>query len=193
MKHSLLVSALTFITLAGCASSTPDRKLTPALPSEASIEAKQVAAQEGSSRVSEIHFEKGQIESSVKEKEKIDRLVTAATKKGSIRKALLIVWADQEMPAAPGRDLARTEVDLAENRGKALTAYLHGKYPDMRTEIISMAKRSGKLSEFLRTKEARIQDSLAEADVPTAEKRDRTSLSKASRAIVILELKNDDR
>jgi len=190
-RTSLSLTSFLAISLAGCASSTPDRKLTPAARSDASIEAKQVAAQEGSAHVTEVRYAKGDAALPAKETAKLAKLVEAARAKKPVRRAILIAWADQEMPADRSHDLDDAEVKLAEKRGAELENYFKTHYPDVKTDVINMAKRSGKLAEFLKTKEARIQDSLASADVPTDEKKDRTALPKASRAVVILKLKGE--
>jgi hypothetical protein len=179
IRNLLLLSFLVFF--AGCASSTPDRKLTPGTPSKASIEAKQVAAQEHSSHVVELRFGKGATALKPEESKKITTLVEDSRKKGPVRHATLLAWADEEMPSQEGQDLSEAAIGLADRRGKTLEAFFRAHYPKVKTDFVNMAERSGKVAEFLKTEEARIQDSLAEG----------TATPKASHAIVILKMKGD--
>jgi hypothetical protein len=170
------------------ASPTADRKLTPATPSDASIEAKQMAAQEGTSHVTELSFPKGSDHAGSKEERKLAKVIEATKKGARIGRALLVVWSDEEMPSNQGPDLNPEAVALAKRRGDVLAAYFKVYYPKIGTDFINMAERSGKVSAFLKTNDSRIREGFESAQSSTDLGKKRTGDSMASRAIVVLKV-----
>jgi hypothetical protein len=179
--------------LFSCASATPDqkltdRKLTPAAPSDASIEAKQVAAQEGTSHIAELSFPKGSDRAGAAETRKLAKVIEATKKVAPIGRVLLVVWSDEEMPGDQGSDLKPEAVALAKRRGDVLAAFFKTHYPKIETDFINMAERSGKVSDFLKTKDSRIREGFKSTQSPAGPGKNRTGDSMASRAIVMVKV-----
>ena len=166
---------------------------TPPPPHDVvSIEAKQAAAEAGTSTVTEVRFPKRSARLSDVESKRVRDLCIDATRRSPIRRAMIVAWSDSEMPDKKGAELSENDIALARARAEAVELVLHRVAPGARTKIVNMAEKSGKLENFLKTQNARVKESFELAGTPHAGKVEEAkkdgSTAKASHAIVILTL-----
>ena len=191
-KHSLYaISAL--LVLSHCAGNTKkdaalndhasddQAKASAAAASKdaVSIEAKMVGAQQGTSNVTEVRFEKGSIEVSKSASEKLENALIAAEKKDRLKRVTLVVWSDTEMPKGES-DLSASDIALAADRGQALIHLVESKREGLKIQVVNMAEKPGKIKKFLKTDDVRIEEALETAGHGDP---------KASRAVIIIETK----
>jgi hypothetical protein len=158
------------------ASVSPESASTDAV----SIEAKLAAAEQGTSDVTEVKFEKGSRTLPALYLKKIDSAVEVAEKKAPLDRVSLAVWSDTEMPKHHQPALPDSDVRLANDRGETLKAYLQQKHAKLSVDIVNMAEKPGKLKRFLKTEDVRIQQQIEIAGQGDP---------KASRAVIIIETK----
>jgi outer membrane protein OmpA-like peptidoglycan-associated protein len=96
--------------------------------STSSIEAKLAAAQEGSSDVAEIQFEKGSSELSPANQKRIEEAITSAQAKAKVPHASVVSWSDSEMPKKEDQDLSQDQVKLAQTRGTVVQHFLESQH-----------------------------------------------------------------
>ena len=135
-----------------------------------SIEAKLAAAQENTTDVTEVVFEKGSRTLPALYQKKIEVTLSAAKKKAPLKHVTLVVWGDSGKSGANQK--------LATDRGETLKAYIHQEYAKLSTDVVNMEKKPGKLKAFLRTDDVRIQQAMKAGAAGDA---------KASHAFVIVE------
>lgn len=148
----------------------------PHLPSSstssphASIEAKQVAAQLGSSYVTEVEFSPGLSKLSSKAKIHLKKLKKqwelSSYKK--IEKIHVIVWADEEYPSIHTEKLPQTQIDLAESRGKTLVRAL-SEMNLTSAEVVNMALRPSFWDDLINSDDERIKSALEVVGVPNTD------------------------
>lgn len=176
MKRSTLLVAPAIFFVA-CSSPEKQPELPPpasAPEPAASIEAKQVAAQSGSSHVTEFPFA---AKSTILNKEAGKKLQELLGKVNAekIEQAKVITWADREYPPESKEQLTQRDIDLAEERGEKISAWLEkNKVSDV--EIINMAKRPGTFASVVESDDQRIKEALDASGID----------GKKRRAIVIL-------
>lgn len=186
MTKNLLLSSL-ILTLGACASKEMPKE-TAGAPAT-SIEAKQLAAENQSSYVTEVGFARGGRGLSTEAKGKIDNIVKEAGANGKIDDVKVIVWADQEYPSVNAGELSHAQRKLADQRGEAIKKYLNQDRRGVDVDVYSMAERPGAISRLLDTTDARFKRSLEIAGIPNTD----TSVkapSKVGKAIVMVLLED---
>ncbi len=149
-----------------------------------SFDAKQLANEMESSYVSEIRFAKGTTELTAEAKKSLTSVIEQAKRNDSLAKAILISWADQEMPTEKIGELSEEQIELAKKRNDALSRFIQGEERKINIDRISMAERPDGLKKLIPNQTARIQESLEEAGIPEKGEK-KNGLGKASRSIVI--------
>lgn len=193
IRRTLLVPAL--LALAACSSTPTDVKNTahgeqkPA--SQASIEAKQVAAEQEAPYVTEISFKKGSKDLTKASQEKIEALMKRASQDKEVKTVKVVSWADQEYPGDEKKTLPKDQKELAKNRNEEIKNFLERAKSDLKVETYSMAERPSALNDFLGTDGARIKESLEKTGIATTDKQNAMTTSKASKAMVMLVLKDE--
>lgn len=164
--------------------------ITEAKPNKpgASIEAKQVAAQEESMYVAEIVFKKNSSALSDASKTQIKKVLQQANAGGEINNLQVLTWADAEYPSVHTKKLSAEDQSLVKKRNDSISRFLKANSPDADIILHSMAERPGLFKDMLNTTDGRLKKSLKIAGVPNTD----TSVknpSKASHSIIIAELK----
>ncbi|WP_374073432.1 hypothetical protein [Bdellovibrio bacteriovorus] len=172
----LFVSAL---LVAGCA--TRDRRAESEVPSSA---ARQVAASEETSHVTEFSFSKGSSELSETAKQDLRRVITDAKRTGNIKELKVISWGDSEYPSSETKKLSSEERDLVKKRNNAIRDYVKSYSEGLDVDAYSMAERPGVLKEIFNTSDARVKKSLETAGIPTTA--NAKVPAKASKSIVMV-------
>lgn len=149
-----------------------------------SFDAKQLANEMESNHVSEIRFAKGAAALTADSKKAIINVIAQARKENSFKKAILITWADREMPTEKKEELSDDQIELAKRRNDTLTSFIQGIDRNVNIDRISMAERPGGLKKMIPNEATRIQESLEEAGVPETDDK-KNGLGKASRSIII--------
>ncbi|KYG61038.1 hypothetical protein AZI85_08745 [Bdellovibrio bacteriovorus] len=177
----LLISGFVF----GCATEEKKEEAEKtAAAAGPSIEAKQVAAEEEASYVTEFAFKKGSAKLSDGMKKNILQVMNQAKKSGEIKEFKVITWGDSEYPSTHTEKLSQAEVELVKKRNTAIRKYIEGASKGVDVETYSMAERPNALQNMLNTSDARVKKSLEVAGVPTTDTAVKTP-SKASKAIVM--------
>ena len=153
------------IVFAGCAHGDSKKDSSQSTSSDAkssgvSIEAKQAGAEEGTSLVTEVQFEKGSASLSLPEQKRISDSFSDVEKKHPLKRVSILSWGDVEMPTQDQKDLPDSEVKLAEVRADFLAQFIHSLNSGVKTDTVNMAKKPGKLKEFLKTKDVRVRELL---------------------------------
>lgn len=149
-----------------------------------SFDAKQLANEMESNFVSEVRFKPGTSNLTQEAKNSLASVIQQARKDNSLKRAILITWADKEMPTEKKEELSPEQIELAQKRNDALTSFIQGKEREINIDRISMAERPGGLKKLIPNETARIQESLEEAGIPESGDK-KNGLGKASRSIVI--------
>lgn len=158
----------------------------PAVAPEASIEAKQLAAQNGSSSVVEIAFPARSAKLSASSIVRIGKLFkeVRGKSKSDIESVKVIAWADEEYPSVHTKELSKEQRELAARRGEAVKKRLE----DLKishVEVINMAERPSVWQDWFQTSDHRIKKALETAGIPNTD----TSIkqpSKRGHAIVVV-------
>ncbi len=149
----------------------------------ASIEAKQLAAEQEAAYVVEIEFSKKSSKLSAASREKIEALYKTVARPERLKGVKVIAWADDEYPSKKERKLSFNSTELAKSRAEAVQNFLKKRNTNLEFELYNMAKRPGTFSEFVGTADARIKDSLERAGISTTAEK---STPKARKTIVML-------
>ena len=153
---------------------------------EASIEAKQLAAQTGSSEVIELTFPVRGAKLSKNSNQRITQFIKKAQGQNpeQIESVKVIAWADEEYPSIHTKELSAGQKELAAARGEALKKRLE----DLKVssiEVINMAERPSVFQTWFQTSDHRIKKALETSGIPNTD----TSIkqpSKRGHAIVIV-------
>jgi hypothetical protein len=149
-----------------------------------SFDARQLANEMESNYVSEVRFEKGKAILSTTAKKSLAKVIAQARKENSLKKAILVTWADKEMPTEKKGELSEDQIELARKRNDALTGFIQNFDRKINIDRVSMAERPGGLKKIVPNETARIQESLEEAGIPEGGEK-KNGLGKASRSIII--------
>jgi hypothetical protein len=184
------VAGSLFTLLMGCSSKPIEPSKSPPSPSVgASIEAKQVAAEQEATFVTEISFKKGNSRLSDSMKMKLQALIGDAARVGNIKAVHTISWADEEYPSSNAKKLSQKGQDLAKSRNEELEKFFETMPVKMKVIAHSMAERPGIFKDLWGDDEVRIKKSLEAAGIPTTDTAVKVP-SKASKAIVFVILKS---
>ncbi|MBL7545215.1 MAG: hypothetical protein JNL11_15460 [Bdellovibrionaceae bacterium] len=154
----------------------------------ASIEAKQLAAEEEAYAVTEISFKKGSSLLNVESRDKLENLLNGVESKQKIDKIKVLTWADEEYPDIEQEALSQGQQILVRQRNSKIRNFLRTQKKDLDIEMVSMAERPGILAELWGSSNARMKKSLEAAGISILGKQDKGS-PKASKAIIMLILK----
>lgn len=149
-----------------------------------SIEAKQVAAEQEASYVTEFAFQKGSAELSETAKADLRRVIANAKRGGNIDEIKVITWGDAEYPSPNTKKLSKAEIDLVKKRNDNIKDFVK-EYSNKDIDTHSMAERPGAIKQMLNTEDARVKKSLEVAGIPTTDTAVKTP-SKASKSIVLV-------
>lgn len=190
-----ILMALVLLFCAACAhkESEPNHKpevhkAPPPPTAGASIEAKELAAEEQAPYVTEFKFRKGEKILSAADTSRIKKFLDEAKKHGEITGIQIVSWADKEYPQKPTKHLSLDQVTLAKDRGDTIATAFRGLDKDLKIETLNMADRPSRFAEWFDTKNAQIKSALEAAGIPHDGGKAK-SPPKASHAIVLLTLK----
>ncbi len=181
MRKNLKIAAALFPMLTACAL-LPDKDKTPEAPEkvgdpqarpQASIETKQLAAEQEADAVAEVIFPKGKAELNEGERGRLKRVTARLGDDKKIDRIIVAAWADKSLPGEEKKALPENAKKLAEERGKSVRSFLEengGK--DVKIEFHNMAEKPGTFAKFISSADARVKKSLEGA--------------KPSKAIVLL-------
>ncbi|MBC7741199.1 MAG: hypothetical protein H7061_03320 [Bdellovibrionaceae bacterium] len=191
IKYLLIGNLALVALLAGCASS-PEEPIAPhtepKFAPSASIEAKQVAAQEETTHVAEINFGKASTELSPAGKAEIKKRIKEAQGKGTVKNIRVLTWADAEYPSVHTKKLSKEDQNLVKKRNESIENYLKSITQKVDIKLYSMAQRPSSLNDMFGSEEGRLKKSLEIAGIPNSDSSVKNP-SKASKSIVIIELK----
>ena len=162
-------------------------KKTP-MPAAPSIEAKQLAAENEASYVTELTFRKGKNQLSPDAHTQLSKVLDQARAHGKIQDVKVITWADAEYPSANTKALSVGQVKLATRRNDEIKRFLKNLDRDVSVTTYNMAERPGAVSELLGTSNAHIKKSLEVAGIPNTDTTVKLP-AKASKSIVLVILK----
>jgi hypothetical protein len=145
----------------------------------ASIEAKQVAAEQEAPYVVEVGFDRLRSDLKADAREKVSSLYKSVATPDRIKLAQIITWADHEYPSESKKKLGKDQRELAKRRGETLEKYLKEQNPDLKVKLFNMAERPGKIADLLGSEDARVKESLERTG----------AAAKARRAIVLIVMK----
>lgn len=186
------------LALTAC-SSAPDRvdnqaRGEDAPGSQASMEAKQLAAEQQTPYVAEIEFDKGSSKLTSSAQLKLERLLSRMQSNQNIESIKVLSWADQEYPAERAESLPESQRELAEKRNETIKNFVENVNGGLSVDTLSMAERPNEITRFLGTEDARIKESLETSGISLSGSSTGSAKangqSKASKAIVMLMLKN---
>lgn len=152
---------------------------------------REIAALEGGFSTA-IVFDEGQKTLSPDGEHNLELFAARARRnKRHIEAVKILAWADMEYPGEAGRAHPR-EIILAKERAQEIKEFLRDKMKEMEIHSFNMAKRPGTLSSITKNEEFALKRAIEEMG-PTATKLDNGELSysKASKAIIIVEYKDD--
>lgn len=181
MNKNLKFAAALFPLLTACAflhnkDKTPEAAEKVGEPQsrpQASIETKQLAAEQEAEAVAEVMFPKGKAELNGGERARLKRIAARLGNAEKIDRLIVAAWADKALPGEEKKALPENAKNLAEERGKSVRSFLEengGK--DVKIEFHNMAEKPGAFAKFISSADARVKKSLEGA--------------KPSKAIVLL-------
>ncbi|UOF01795.1 hypothetical protein [Bdellovibrio reynosensis] len=183
----LLLGLMVSATLVSCAT-REEREEAEAKKAAAkagpSIEAKQVAAEQETSFVTEFAFPKGSAELTEQAKADVRRVISNAKRNGDIDEIKVITWGDSEYPSVHTKKLSKAEIDLVKKRNKAIKDFVK-EFSNTDVDSHSMAERPGTITNLLNTEDAKVKKSLEVAGIPTTDTAVKTP-SKASKSIIMV-------
>lgn len=188
-----LVSVFFIVVFAGCSTKPAEpeapKNAPPAPAAGASIEAKQMAAEQEALFVSEISFAKGASRLDDKAKSKLQEMIGQAERAGTIDAVHIVTWADREYPSPQTKKLSKREQDLVKARNTQLEEFFETMPGKMKVVSHSMAERPGVFKDFWGGDDVRIKKSLEAAGIPTTDTAVKIP-SKAAKTIVFVVLKS---
>lgn len=195
IKGCLLLSVAVVLTHCAHQESAPITDTTPSAsvkknpaPAAPSIEAKQLAAENEASYVTELTFRKGKNQLSPDAHTQLSQVLDQARAHGQIQDVKVISWADSEYPSANSRALSAGQRKLATRRNDEIKRFLKNMDRDVNVTTYNMAERPGAVSELFSTSNAHIKKSLEVAGIPNTGTRVKLP-AKASKSIVMVILK----
>lgn len=188
----MLIRGFFIVVLSSCSSkpAEPEAPKSPSAPAVgASIEAKQMAAEQDSLYVAEISFPRGSPRLDEKSKAKLQELIGQAERAGGIDAIHLVTWADREYPSPNTKKLSKKEQDLVTERNQKLEEFFETMPGKMKVVAHSMAERPNVFKDFWGGDDVRIKKSLEMAGIPTTDTAVKVP-SKAAKTIVFVVLKS---
>lgn len=196
IESGLLLSVAFFITHCAHQQSTTSADTTPSAavkkipaPAAPSIEAKQLAAENEASYVTELVFRKGKNQLSPDAHTQLSKVLDQARAHGQIQDVKVITWADAEYPSANTKALSAGQVKLATRRNDEIKRFIKNLDRAVNVTTYNMAERPGAVSELFGTSNAHIKKSLEVAGIPNTDTTVKLP-AKASKSIVMVILKD---
>lgn len=192
LRFFVLTPTLLFTSCAlfGGGEPEPPQRVEKVQPKGPSIEAKQVAAQNETSYVTELTFDKGKSTLTKKSQTELQKLIRKAKTQGEIDEIKVITWGDEEYPSVHTKELSDAQIELAKKRNQSIEKFLKQTAQGIEIDHLNMAERPSALQEFIGSEDYRLKRALETAGVPTTDTAVK-SPSKASKAIVMA-LAEDD-
>lgn len=150
-----------------------------------------IAALEGGFSTAVV-FDEGKSELTASGEKNLELFAARARRNHRLIEAVkILVWADDEYPKHAQQAHPR-EIILAKERAQEIKVFLQDKIRDLDINTYNMAKRPGTLSSVTKNEEFALKRAIEEMG-PTATKLENGELSysKASKAIIIVEYKDD--
>lgn len=181
----------TFFILVSCShsekkSEVASSQITPR--PEASVEAKQVAAQEQAPVVAEMSFEKGKANLLKTNQNLLIQTLQRAQKSGKIEAVEIVAWADMEYPSVHTKKLPTQQRTLAADRLKTLKDFILQNEPGTTIREYDMSQRPTPLGSVFATSDARVKRALEVSGIPNTDSSVKVP-SKASKAMVLMIIK----
>lgn len=193
MKKQFAVLILP-MALAACSSSpksvSNEAQGEAAPTTQASMEAKQLGAEQQTPYVTELEFDKGSSKLNSASQLKLERLLSRVQANENVDSIKVISWADQEYPTESSKGLPDSQKKLAENRNETIKNFVEKINDGLSVDTLSMAERPNEFAEFLGSEDARIKKSLETSGISLSGSSTEQAKSKVSKAIVMLMLKN---
>ena len=121
-----------------------------------SEQTRQAATSLGAANLGEIEFVAGSDALTDQSRAEIRNVVDEARQKGELDYINVLAWSDQEYPASKTSQSKANE-SLAKKRIETVKSFLKSDLKIKNVSGFNMAKRPGKIKEFLNTKEARVK------------------------------------
>jgi hypothetical protein len=158
----------------------------PPANTSASIEAKQLAAEEEAHAVAEIIFKKGSSNLNADAQKKLkDIIKSSTTGSRKVDEIKLITWSDEEYPDEEKGELSQGQQILVRQRNARLKNFIKKLNQDLEVDAISMAERPKRIAELWGEGDARMKKSLESAGISSTENPSKGT-TKASRSIVLI-------
>ncbi|MEZ0391507.1 MAG: hypothetical protein ACAH59_04780 [Pseudobdellovibrionaceae bacterium] len=183
------------IAISACSSkpaAVDNQSMGEAKPTEASMEAKQVAAEQEAAFVTEISFAKGSSTLGKEAKSKLSKLFDKVSEGQDIQSAKVITWADENYPSDSKKSLSQSQQDLVKKRNDAIKDFISKEDKDLDLDFFNMAERPGSASEFFGLPDARIKKSLEDAGIPTTDDQGKGK-NRISKSMVMLVIKDENK
>ena len=189
MIQNIFKLALVTALFTACASkpkevSNSARGEAPVTKTQASMEAKQLAAEQNSQLVTEITFKKGSDKLTPMSRKKLEKLLSTVKDSRQIDEIKVVSWGDQGYPSKEVRKLPKNQLQIAEARNQTIKSFIKTHTKNLPVECHNMAERHSTLNSIWGGSDARIKKSL-EANGLTSN----GMTAKASHAIVFIETK----
>ena len=168
--------------------SSPSSAPPPPPPMGASIEAKELAAEEQAPYVTEFKFRKGKQNLVAADVARLRKFLEEAKTHGEIAELKVISWSDMEYPSVHTKKLSQSQRKLAGGRGAEIKKLVHEYDPGLKIEEFNMAERPNALGEWMGTANSRIKKSLEVAGIPNTDTSVKTP-AKSSRSMILVMLK----
>ncbi len=195
MRIKIQIAVIVALVAFTACSSTPETatKIVAVNNSQpkASIEAKQVAAEQEASKVTEIKFDEGQAALTEAARVNLDKLMGQAVPSDRVEEVIVLSWADQEYPSVNTKKLSKAQQQLAKDRSKNIADYLKKLNQKASVKTHNMAARPNALSNLIKTKDARLKKSLEVAGIPSSDNTNGKAPSKAGHAMVMVIMKEE--
>jgi hypothetical protein len=189
MIQNILKLTIISLMFVACSSKPKDvsneaRGEAPVSKTQASMEAKQLAAEQNSQYVTEISFKKGSTELTTASRRKLERLLNSVKDRRQIDEIKVVSWADKGYPTKEQKKLSKDQLQIAEERNQEIKSFLKTRNKNIPIEVHNMAERPSTISRMWGSSDARIKKSLESNGLTQ-----NGMSAKASHSIVFVELK----
>ncbi|UOF01797.1 hypothetical protein [Bdellovibrio reynosensis] len=143
----------------------------------------------GAAKVMEIEFEEGKADLSEDAKKEIREQIAEAKEGKKIDSLQVASWPDKEYPTKDVKP-SKGDVELAKKRGENVKTFIKDEMKAVSSvRVFNMSERPNPLEKFLRTKEAKVKNTL-EASGAAPRTKDETGFfgtkGKASKALIMI-------
>jgi hydroxylamine reductase (hybrid-cluster protein) len=177
------IGLATAIGLGGVACNSVEKKAdeVSSIPSADTVTA---AREAQASNVVEVNFDKNSFVLSEGHRSALANMINQVKAQGQIEDVKVLAWADAAYPADAKKTLSKADRELAKKRADAISNFIRSELAVSDVDTLNMAERSGAISNFFNTEDARLKRSMENAGVTS---NDANSLTgKVSRAVVMV-------